>query len=65
MISTVGEAWRLLQNRLEREGAEVRYIDSARAAFVAGVYASSKDVLMNRSDSQVLSEAADRIERLR
>lgn len=57
------KTWDMIRSRMEKSGAEKRFIESARLMFAAGVYAASKDVLMNRADSQSLSEAADKIER--
>lgn len=61
----VEETWRRLQDRMGREGATWVYVDSVRAAYVAGVYAASQDVLMRGAGSRDLSEAADRIEKRR
>ena len=61
----ISETWRNIKNRMERQGNSVRDVDNFRVAFAAGVYAASKDVLLNRADSRTLSEAADRIERMR
>ncbi len=56
--------WDSIRTRMEKTGADTRFIDSARVMFAAGIYAASKDVLMNRADSRTLSEAATKIEKL-
>ena len=61
-MTNVEESWRLLKNRMEREGFSQGQIDVRRAAFISGVYAASADLLMNRVTPTALSEAAARIE---
>jgi hypothetical protein len=59
-MDVVEATWSKLEERMEGEDGTVI---SARAAFVAGVYACAAAVLNERAHSRELSEAAMRIER--
>ena len=54
--------WDRLVGKMEEAGVSGSEIDSARAAFVGGVYASAAAVLNERAHCSELSKAAWRIE---
>jgi hypothetical protein len=58
----IDTTWACLADRVRRECNEAN-VDSARAAFAAGLYAAAVAVLTERADYQELTAAAARVDR--
>jgi hypothetical protein len=54
--------WQTIEKRLYETGCPGERVHKYRTMFAAGIYAASRDVLMNRADSRSLSEDAQRLE---
>ncbi len=59
----IEETWRMLEDRLRLKGVDQYLLDSARTAYVAGVYSSAAAVLNERAHYQELTAAAKRLDR--
>lgn len=59
---TVELAWELMLVRMQEADALPAHVKSVKAAFCAGVYAASADVLLHQASATALSQAADRVE---